>query len=39
MMCNDDKNNVDSYEKTLLKRYAKEGGHKSSMHQAGLISN
>lgn len=38
MMCND-KYNVDNFEKTLLKRCAKEGGHKSSMHQAGLISN
>lgn len=39
MMCNDDKNNVDSYEKILFKRCAKEGGHKSFMHQEGLISN
>ena len=38
MMCNDDKNNVDSYDKILLKRCAWEGRNKSFMHREGLIS-
>ena len=38
MMRNDDKNIVDSYDKTLLKRCAKEGGHESFIHREGLIS-